>query len=86
MRITVGRLRYLFSEAMAEARIAASAEYMQKEAVREHVQKHVIDVVKKGEVSNQEQLDAFWQATDIAMKALKGVPYDVWAKMADTKR
>lgn len=83
MRITVGRLRQLFAEAMAsEAKITASDEYMKKEAVREHIQKHVVDLVAAGEIKSQEELDAFWATTDMAVKALKGIPLEVWTKLS----
>jgi len=82
MRIKLGRLRHLFAEAMAEAKIAASDEYMKKERVREHIQAHVVDLVKSGEIKSQEDLEAFWGSADMAMKALKVVPYDVWTKMS----
>jgi len=82
MRITIGRLRQLFATAMEEARIAAHPDYMKKEAVREHIQEHVVELVKSGEITSQEELDAFWVTTDMAVKALKGVPFDVWSKMS----
>jgi len=82
MRITIGRLRKLFSEAMAEAKIAAHPDYMKKERVREHLQKHLQELVSSGEIKSQEDLEDFWTTCDMAAKALKVVPFDVWAKMS----
>jgi hypothetical protein len=82
MRISVGRLRHLFAEAMAEARIAAHPDYMKKERVREHLQKHLMELVSSGEIKSQEDLESFWSTCDMAAKALKVVPFDVWSKMS----
>jgi len=82
MRITVGRLRELFAQGMDEAKISAHPDYLKKERVREHLQKHVVELVKSGEIKSQEDLEAFWGTADMAMKALKVVPYDVWTKMS----
>jgi hypothetical protein len=78
MRISVGRLRQLFAEAMAEAKISAHPEYMKKEQVREREQQRITELVKTGVIKSQEELDTFW----LAMTALKMVPFDVWSKMA----
>ena len=78
MRLTLGRLRQLFAEAMEEAKIAAHPDYLKKEAVREREQKRIEELVKSGVIQSQEDLDTFWTA----MTALKMVPFDVWAKMA----
>jgi hypothetical protein len=85
MKITVGRLREIFSTAMEEAKITASDEYMAKERVREHLQQHLVELVKSGEIKSQEDLDAFWVTCDMAMKALKVVPYDVWTNLSGAK-
>lgn len=85
MRITVGRLRELFSTAMEEAKITASDSYMKKEKVREHLQQHLTELVKSGEIKSQEDLEEFWTTVDMAAKALKVVPYDVWTKMSGGK-
>jgi len=78
MRITIGRLRQLFAEAMEEAKIAAHPEYMKKEAVREREQKRIEEMVASDVIKSQDDLDTFW----MALNALKAVPYEVWAKMA----
>jgi hypothetical protein len=85
MQITVGRLRELFADALAEAKIGASAAYLQKEAIREHMQQHLVGMVKSGEVTDQAGVEAWCDAADMSLKALKLVPFDVWARMAGTK-
>ncbi len=82
MRITVGQLRRLFADAMAEAKVGASEEYMKKERVREHMQEHILDMVRSGEITDQAGVDAWCDAADMSLKALKMVPFDVYAKMA----
>ena len=67
MRITVGRLRQLFAQGMDEAKISAHPDYLKKEKVREHLQKHVIELVKSGEIKSQEELEAVWATADMAM-------------------
>lgn len=86
MQITVGRLRKLFAEAMAEARVSAHPDYLKREKVRERIQQHVVELVKSGEIKTQEELDAFWETTDMAVKALKMLPINVWVKVAGTKK
>jgi hypothetical protein len=89
MQITVGQLRKLLASAVAEAKIAASAEYMQKERVRETVQQQILDLVRSGDIASQRDLDAFVKSSsgksptiDLALGALKMVPFEVYAKMA----
>ena len=81
MRITVGRLRQLFAEAMAEAKIGAHPDYLKKEEVREREQQRIVELVRTGVIKNQDDLDTFW----LAMTALKMVPFDVWLKMSGGK-
>jgi hypothetical protein len=82
MKLTVARLRELFSEAIEEAKIGASPDYMRKEAVREHMQQHIISMVKSGEITDQAGVDAWCSAADMSLKALSMVPFDVWSKMS----
>jgi len=72
----------MFAKAIEEARIAAHPDYMKKEAVREHMQQHIIDLVKSGEINDQAGVEAWADAADMALKALKMVPFEVWSKMA----
>jgi hypothetical protein len=79
MRITLGKLRSIVREA---GKVGASPDYMKKERVREHMQQHIIEMVRSGEIVDQAGVDAWANAADMSLKALKMVPFDVWAKMA----
>jgi hypothetical protein len=85
MQITVGKLKKLFAEAMAEAKVGASDAYMKKERVREHLQQHLIELVKAGDISGPDDLEAFWVTVDAATKALQAVPFEVWTKMTGSR-
>jgi hypothetical protein len=84
MKLTVGRLRQLFAEAVQEAKIGAAPAYLKKEAVREALQKIVIASVESGDTTDQKALDQFFADIDMSTKALKMVPFDVWKKMSGT--
>lgn len=89
MQITVGQLRQLLASAVAEAKIAAHPDYMKKERVRERVQAQILDLVRTGHVASQADLDAFIKSAqgkspniDLALTALKMVPFEIYMKMA----
>lgn len=82
MRMSVKRLRAL----VAEARVGASPAYLQKEKVRDHVEKLIVSLVKSGEIHDQRGLDDFCSTAEMALDALKMVPVEVYARMAHTKR
>lgn len=82
MKITVGRLRQLFQQGLAEAgKVGASAAYLEKERVREHLQALVKQDVASGKIADQAGLDDFFNSVAMASSALKMVPYDVWSRM-----
>lgn len=58
-----------------EETIKASKEYMLKERIREEIQSLVSSRVSSGEISNEEQLRDFWKTVDMAISALKMVPF-----------
>lgn len=66
------------------AKVSASPEYLKKESVRQHMQDHIVQLVKSGEVTDQASVDAWCSAADMALKALKMVPFEAWQKMAGT--
>ena len=84
MKITVGQLRALFRQGLEEARgkVGASAGYMKKERVRERLQEMIVEAIKGGDIADQKGLDEFVNTVDMAAKALKMVPFEVYKKMA----
>jgi len=78
MRIRLGKLRRL----VREAKIEASPEYMRKEAIRQRLQDDVIARVVSGEIGDQLSLDEFFSTVDMALRALKGVRFETYAKIA----
>ena len=77
MKITLGQLRAL----VKETKIGASDSYMKKELVRERLQQMIVDMVRSGEIADQQSLDDFIVSVDMSAKALKMVPFDVFKKM-----
>ena len=82
MKLTVRQLRQTIREA---GKIAASADYMKKERVREKLQQLVADHVASGEISDQTSLEQFIKDVDISMTALKMIPFEVWQKLGGAK-
>jgi hypothetical protein len=82
VKLTVGRLRQLFAEAVQEAKVGASPTYLKKEAVREALQKIVVASVESGGITDQKDLDQLFADIDMSAKALKMVPFDVWKKVS----
>ena len=78
VKITIKNIR----RAVKEALIKASDAYMKKEVVRSELEKFVKLQVKKGHVTNQAELDELFQTFNMAMNALKMVPYEVWQKQS----
>lgn len=77
MKTTVGKLRNLCAEA-----VSAHPDYLKKEALREALQQIITTSVASGDVATQERLDGLFGDLSMALNALKGVPFDVWVKMA----
>jgi hypothetical protein len=66
-------------------KISASPQYMGKEAIRQALQNVVQEYVRSGKIKNQEQLNEFWDTIDLASKALKGIPYDVFSRVVTVR-
>lgn len=69
-------------ESMVIEAIKASPSYMKKEAIRETLQQMIASKVSSGEVDSQGSLEELFKTFDMALNALKMVPYDVYAKIA----
>jgi hypothetical protein len=70
---------------LRETKVAASSEYMKKEAVREALQGLVTNMVATGQLTNQAGLDEAFAALDMSVKALKMVPFEVWQRMTGSR-
>lgn len=81
MKLTVEEIKVTIAEV-----IKASPEYMKKERVRDHLQKMIVDHVKAGKITTQEDLDGFFGAAEMSLKALKIVPLDVFLTMSKNKK
>jgi hypothetical protein len=80
MKLSLSRLRSLIREA-----ISASEDYMKKERIREDLQDRVIEAVMKGDIKDEKDLVEYFKTVDMAVKALKMIPYDVFVKLAKQK-
>lgn len=81
MKVTVGRLRAL----VHEAKVSASASYMRKERVREALQEIVASMVGDSVKSDKDLAEVF-KDIDMAVNALKMIPFDVWVKLRSSKK
>jgi len=77
MRLSIKRLRDVISEG-----IKASASYLKKERVREQLQAIIVEQVKSGMISSDEDLNDFFKSVEMSVGALKMVPFKVYASMA----
>lgn len=80
MRITVKQLREEVKKA-GRGPVHASSAYMKKEGTREKVQDLVAEMVRQGEIADQASLDEAFETLDMAVKALKMVPFNAWVQM-----
>lgn len=74
--------REIIRQFVREALVSASSQYVNKEAVRESIQQLVMQQISDGKIASQADLDEFFKTVDMAVRALKGVPFDVFKKMA----
>jgi len=81
MRLSLPSLRRLIKEA-----IGASENYMKKERIREDLQARIADAVSSGDVKNEKDLEDYFKTVDMAVKALKMIPFEVFVKLGKTKR
>lgn len=65
-----------------EARVAATAKYARKERVREALQSIIVDQVASGAIGDDASLADLFATFTMALNALKGVPFEVWSKLA----
>lgn len=64
-------------------KIRASREFLQKENIREEIQKMIIDAVGSGKISSKQDLDEFFKTVSMAANALQQVPFEVYQKLSE---
>lgn len=72
----------LKKEEVCEGRIGAGKNYLLKEEIREKLQELITDRVKSRDIKSQEDLDSFFKDVEMASRALRGIPIEVFAKLA----
>jgi predicted helicase len=58
--------------------VKASKEYMKKEAVRAKIESMISTLVSSGQIKSDKELDDFFASAEMALNALKMVPFSVW--------
>ena len=86
MKTHLKALKELIAEAILEAKVCASSKYLKKEVTREKLQDIVVDLVGSGKVTNDDELKDLFNDIDIAAKALKMIPFEVWKKLSTAKK
>lgn len=71
---------------IAEAKIEMGSTYAKKEKLRQSIQDMLSSSIALEEISSEEQLAEWWSTLDMATKALRGVPFEVWKAMAKKSR
>lgn len=75
----------LLREFIQEA-IRASASYMKKEEVREMIESEIIERLKTHKIGNEAELDDFFDSAEMAIRALKMVPFENWVILSSRRR
>lgn len=71
------KVRALILEYIREAANSAGRDYLRKEAVKDVVQAALIERVNSGEISGQDGVDEFFATVDMAVRALRMIPFEV---------
>lgn len=61
-------------------------DYKKKESVRAELQELIMTRVANGDIKSQDDLIAFFATIDMALRALKGVPFEVLSKIDKTPK
>jgi hypothetical protein len=59
---------------------------MKREKIREDLQRRVVDAVISGDINDEGDLQEYFETIDMAVKALKMIPYEVFTKIAKQRR
>lgn len=71
--------------------VSASPEYLKKERTRQKIQDAIVKRVKAGKISSQSELDEYVASlasdpnNELALTALRSVPFQVWTMLANKK-
>lgn len=63
--------------------VRITPEYAKKERVRQAIQDVIVSLVSSGEIMNDSDLKNFFSSSEMSLKALKMVPFDVYSKLAN---
>lgn len=77
MKKTIRQIKEIVSEA-----VAASTQHFQKELIRQELQNMIVDRVKEGKITDQSSLEEFFSTVDMAEKALKNIPFEIYLKIS----
>lgn len=72
----------LLKRYITEAMHGAGKDYLRKEAIKDVIQDALAERVASGEISDQAALDEFFATVDMAVRALRVIPLDVWRMTA----
>ena len=79
MKIKVGTLRRMVSEAKARTSVSVDPGYLKKEHVRELLQKMITEAIAVGDVTDQTSLLDYIATINMAMTTLKMIPFEAFA-------
>ena len=71
-------IKILIDESVA----SASPSYMKKEFVRDEIQTLILNRIQDGSIASQKDLDDMFATIDMAARALKNVPFEVYVKLS----
>lgn len=81
MQVTVKRLKALITEA-----IAASESYMKREQVRQEIQDRIVQGISSKAIKNDDDLKKYFETIEMALSALKMIPFDVYVKISKSDK
>lgn len=79
-------LKLFIIESLDEDVVSPSTDYLHKEDVRKELQKLIVSRVASGNVSNQDELNELVSTLDMALKALKMVPFKAYQSIIKSGR
>lgn len=82
VKTTVSDIRNLVTDVIKEQKISASPAYLKKERVREELQAVIASRVASGLVNDDEDLQGLIADMNLALNALKTIPFGVWQRIA----
>tara|TARA_Y100000310_G_scaffold221871_1_gene223456 strand:- start:1406 stop:1639 length:234 start_codon:yes stop_codon:yes gene_type:complete len=77
MKIKLSELKQIIKEET----VSASSEYMKKENVREQLQNMVLELIKNGDITSDDDIKEFFGTVEMASNTLKMIPFMVYNKL-----